>query len=286
MQQAEIIKVTGPGPSFQGLGAQGLGPGPGGALQDLWAKAIPISFLVVEGWETAETAAAIGLGGKRARDTPPTPPPPPRPPRISRLVREKRRGFTLSVTETIQHALQGWRIVSSVSHVPLMCSTWRLTWKGSEKRWHPAALCILKRARAMSQYVKSTMAAQSKAHFARSQNISRGALLRTPEVRQIYAYLQPYAADRCSGRGFRTSPSHVPRGEQGKVDTTCFCKLRPFFCAGHRGPHGLFDRPRKVLSCELQLLVGSCSEQNPRQGQRLPWHITTCSVVQDAGTWR
>ena len=53
-----------------------------------------------------------GPGGKRARDTPPTPPrPPPTPaPAFLGCKGEKKRVFTLSVTETIQHAPQGRRI--------------------------------------------------------------------------------------------------------------------------------------------------------------------------------
>ena len=52
-------------------------------------------------------ARRVGPGGKRARDTTPTPPPgPPRPSRF-----QGKGEFTLSVTETIQHAPQGQRTV-------------------------------------------------------------------------------------------------------------------------------------------------------------------------------
>ena len=53
----------------------------------------------------------MGDGWKRARDTPPTPPPCPPPSALLGCKGEKKRVFILSVTETIQHAPQGRRIV-------------------------------------------------------------------------------------------------------------------------------------------------------------------------------
>ena len=89
------------GPSFQGLGAQGLWPGPprpwGRGLQGLGARApmLGLGFFIVvkkslggrqaKGWETAETAAAEAWR-EAGTGYPPYPPPPgPFPRRVSRL---------------------------------------------------------------------------------------------------------------------------------------------------------------------------------------------------------
>ena len=98
-----LMGKLGPGAS------RGLGPGFAGA----WGPApqkLRLNFRRSEkspggrqakGWETAETAAAeVGAWREAGTGYPPYPP-----------LREKKRVFTLSVTETIQHAPQGRRIV-------------------------------------------------------------------------------------------------------------------------------------------------------------------------------
>ena len=89
------------------LGAEGLGPG----LQGLGAGASRLGpgFCRVLGLSLGPSGAWGGAGasrppGKRARDTAPTPPV------FLGCKGEKKRVFTLSVTETIQHAPQGRRI--------------------------------------------------------------------------------------------------------------------------------------------------------------------------------
>ena len=114
------------GPSSQKLGlglGPGLtekGPGPPGA----WGSGptrpkteqffVVLKSLLVGGWrrggsQLKRLPQMWGPGGKRARDTPPTPPPPPTPAAFLGCKGEKKRVFTLSVTETIQHAPQGRR---------------------------------------------------------------------------------------------------------------------------------------------------------------------------------
>ena len=98
---------------------RGLGPGPTGA----WGPGprpklnnqffVILKSLLVGGWrrggsQLKRLPQMWGPGGKRARDTPPTPPPPP-PPAFLGCKGERKRVFTLSVTETIQHAPQGRR---------------------------------------------------------------------------------------------------------------------------------------------------------------------------------
>ena len=102
------LGVQGPGArAHRGLGPKTLGP-----PQGLGARAperleteqffVVLKSLLVGGWrrggsQLKRLPQMWGPGGKRARDTPPTPPPP-------------LRVFTLSITETIQHAPQGRRI--------------------------------------------------------------------------------------------------------------------------------------------------------------------------------
>ena len=96
------------GPGSQGLGAQGLGPGPPGLGKRL--KRLPRRW---------------GPGKKRARDTPPTPPPrPPPSPAFLGCKGEKKRVFTLSVTETIQHAPLGRRTFEGLGNDSNQNSTW------------------------------------------------------------------------------------------------------------------------------------------------------------------
>ena len=116
----------GPGPQGlagpQRLGARaprGLGPGPqsGWGLDPKTESRnqffVILKSLLVGGWrrggsQLKRLPQMWGPGGKRARDTPPTPPPPP-PPAFLGCKGERKRVFTLSVTETIQHAPQGRR---------------------------------------------------------------------------------------------------------------------------------------------------------------------------------
>ena len=91
------VQAWGPGP--QGLGARApaaWGPGPRGLGGRGLAK----------GWESAETAAAdVGAWREAGTGYPPHPPPP----AFLGCKGERKRVFTLSVTETIQHAPQGRR---------------------------------------------------------------------------------------------------------------------------------------------------------------------------------
>ena len=101
---------TRPPNSAESRGSQGLGAGFQGLGPTRRPKTRP-AFCRTEkspgrglakGWESAETAAAdVGSEGK-GTGYPRSPPPPPPTPRVSG--KEKGRVFTLSVTETIQHA--------------------------------------------------------------------------------------------------------------------------------------------------------------------------------------
>ena len=99
-----------------GWGVQGPGAGPKPRLDPKLAvfrrsEKSPGRGLA-KGWESAETAAAdVGAWREAGTGYPPYPPPPlPPPPAAFLGCREKKRVFTLSVTETIQHAPQGRRI--------------------------------------------------------------------------------------------------------------------------------------------------------------------------------
>ena len=115
VQQAEAGDVSqkslggwawGPG------GLQGLGAGPPALGPDQHQFFVVLKSFVVGGRgrggrRLKRLPRRLGPGGKRARDTPPTPPPTPR-----LCKAEEKRVFTLSVTETIQHAPQGRRITN------------------------------------------------------------------------------------------------------------------------------------------------------------------------------
>ena len=94
----------------RGLGPEptgGLGPGPQGLFRR--SEKSPGRGLA-KGWESAETAAAdVGAWREAGTGYPPYPPPPTPPPAFLGCKGERKRVFTLSVTETIQHAPQGRR---------------------------------------------------------------------------------------------------------------------------------------------------------------------------------
>ena len=129
-----LAKVRGLGCSVQGLGARahrGLGPGSQHQITQPVFRHSEKSRGggLAKGWESAETAAA-DVGAWREAGTgyppypPPTPPPHP-PPTFLGCKGERKRVFTLSVTETIQHAPQGRRIliIGTPKKVPLFLGT-------------------------------------------------------------------------------------------------------------------------------------------------------------------
>ena len=102
---AGLLRAGAWGPGPQGLGARAPA-GLGARAQSLGPR--------------PKLNDAMGFGGKRARDTPPTPPPPtPPPPAFLGCKGERKRVFTLSVTETIQHAPQGRRIETTSPNLTL-----------------------------------------------------------------------------------------------------------------------------------------------------------------------
>ena len=119
VQQAKARVASGKSKSV-GVISQGLGPG----LLGAWGPGHQSGLLChqffrcsekspggrqVKGWETAETAAAE-VGAWREAGT-----------GFLGCKGEKKRVFTLSVTETIQHAPQGRRII-------ILKRTWKLFW--------------------------------------------------------------------------------------------------------------------------------------------------------------
>ena len=108
-----VTGAWGPGPS-------GFGPGlPDGARPKAAGPVFRHSEKspgegLAKGWESAETAAAdVGAWREAGTGYPPLPPPPPpTPPAFLGCKGERKRVFTLSVTETIQHAPQGRRTIS------------------------------------------------------------------------------------------------------------------------------------------------------------------------------
>ena len=112
VQQGKVTGCVNPGAGFRAWAgaSRGLGPGPTAVFRR--SEKSPGRGLA-KGLVSAETAAADvgGLEGS-GHGIPPLPalPPPPTPPLGCKG--EKKRVFTLSVTETIQHAPQGRRIFS------------------------------------------------------------------------------------------------------------------------------------------------------------------------------
>ena len=108
VQQAVPYQGYGLGPRFPGAwgpGLQGLGPGLGSG-----------SFFVVL---KKSPGGRQARGGRRLKRLPPPPPrPPPPPPAFLGCKGEKKRVFTPSVTETIQHATQGRRTRTGLNSIP------------------------------------------------------------------------------------------------------------------------------------------------------------------------
>ena len=99
----------GPGP--QGLGARaprGLGPGLSNSKSNHFF--VVLKSLLVEGWRRGGSQLKWPQMEGSGHGIPPLPPPPPR---VSSCKGERKRVFTLSVTETIQHAPQGRRICAT-----------------------------------------------------------------------------------------------------------------------------------------------------------------------------
>ena len=150
--ERKSIKARAWSPDFQGLGPRAWGREQGarvwgrglqgfgaGASQHFGARVFKschenvlkksLGGKQAKGWETAETAAAeVGAWREAGTGYPPYPPPPYTPPPsiTSRPTflgckGEKKRVFTLSVTETIQHALQGRRtFLKPIQTLPIL----------------------------------------------------------------------------------------------------------------------------------------------------------------------
>ena len=112
---AGLLRAGAWGPAPQRLGARaprGLGPGP----QSGWDldPFVILKSLLVGGWRRggSQLKRLPQMWGPAGTGYPPyPPPPPPTPPAFLDCKGERKRVFTLSVTETIQHAPQGRRIV-------------------------------------------------------------------------------------------------------------------------------------------------------------------------------